>query len=153
MVDLHHSKNIITNLASLPDFLKKPMLKGETMRFFSMKDDEKKEIVNNALQVGPTIPFDNFAKLFRVWLEVLSTITEEEREELFIQYIAGVIRSPSKLIAFNLDGVFEIFLMLDSTQMEIISNTLRRVFAKISNDERNKIFLLIPEQARIKIGL
>jgi len=153
LVDLHHSKNIITNLASLPDFLKKPMLKGETMRFFSMKDDEKEEIVNNALQVGPTIPFDSFAGLFKIWLDVLSTISEEQREELFTQYIKGVIRSPGKLVSFNMDGIFEVYLALDSKQAEIIAKTLRDVFSTISEAEKNKIFLVIPEQAKIKIGL
>jgi len=118
-----------------------------------MKDDEKEEIVNNALQVGPTIPFDSFAGLFKIWLEVLSTISEEQREELFAQYIRGVIRSPGKLVSFNMDGIFEVYLALDSKQIEIIAKTLRDVFSTISEAEKNKIFLVIPEQAKIKIGL
>ena len=39
--------NIIVNLASLPDFLRTPILKKRMAEFFSMNDSEKIEIINH----------------------------------------------------------------------------------------------------------
>ena len=58
----NYAGNIIINLASLPDFLRKPILKKRMIEFFSMSEPDKSEIVNNALDAGPTIPFPNFFK-------------------------------------------------------------------------------------------
>ena len=60
--------NIIVNLASLPDFLRVPILKKRMIEFFSKDESDKKEIIYNALEAGPTIPFLNFSKLFKSWL-------------------------------------------------------------------------------------
>ncbi|MCA9820086.1 MAG: hypothetical protein KC440_04870, partial [Nitrosarchaeum sp.] len=84
------------------------------MEFFSLSEPEKKEIINNALEAGPTIPFPNFSKLFKTWLEILATLAEEQREGLFFAYIDEIIHLPQKLIVFNLDGILEIYLQLDS---------------------------------------
>ena len=73
----NYAGNIIINLASLPDFLRKPILKKRMTEFFSMSEPEKSEIINNALDAGPTIPFPNFSKLFKTWLEVLCTVSKE----------------------------------------------------------------------------
>ena len=34
-----------------------------------MNQEDKKEIIDNALQAGPTIQFDKFSTLFKTWLE------------------------------------------------------------------------------------
>ena len=87
MVGENFAGNIIINLANLPDFLRKPILKKRMIEFFSLSDAEKKEVINNALEAGPTIPFPNFAKLFKTWLKILTTLSEEQREGLFSAYI------------------------------------------------------------------
>ena len=56
----NYAGNIIINLASLPAFLRKPILKKRMTEFFLMPDSDKSEIINNALDPGPTIPFPNF---------------------------------------------------------------------------------------------
>ena len=86
MSEPNFAGNIIVNLASLPDFLRTPILKKRMTEFFSKNDDEKAEIIINALNAGPTIPFPNFSKLFKTWLEVLSTINSENREDMLRQY-------------------------------------------------------------------
>ena len=116
----NYAGNIIINLASLPDFLRKPILKKRMAEFFSMSEPEKSEIINNALDAGPTIQFPNFSKLFKTWLEVLCIISEENRLDMFSNYIKHVINSPQKIISFNLDGILEIFLSLEQTNQEII---------------------------------
>ena len=148
----NYAGNIIINLASLPDFLRKPILKKRMMEFFSMSDSEKSEIVNNALEAGPTIPFPNFSKLFKTWLEVLCAIPEENRHDMFSNYIKHIINSPQKIIAFNLDGILEIFLSLEQANQDIISISIQKVVKNLEQDSKRKLILLFPENARKLIG-
>ena len=148
----NYAGNIIINLASLPDFLRKPILKKRMTEFFSMSDSEKSEIINNALEAGPTIPFPNFSKLFKTWLEVLCAISEENRHDMFSNYIKHVINAPQKIIAFNLDGILEIFLSLGQSNQEIISISIQNVIKSLDQDSKRKLILLIPENAKNIIG-
>ena len=148
----NYAGNIIINLASLPDFLRKPILKKRMTEFFSMSDHDKSEIINNALEAGPTIPFPNFSKLFKTWLEVLCTISEENRRVMFSNYIMHIISSPQKIIVFNLDGILEIFLSIDSSNQQIISFSIQNLVKNMDDDSKKKLLLLIPENARRIIG-
>ena len=148
----NYAGNIIINLASLPDFLRKPILKKRMTEFFSMSEPEKSEIINNALDAGPTIPFPNFSKLFKTWLEVLCTISEENRHDMFSNYIKHIVNSPQKIISFNLDGILEIFLSLEQTNQEIISDSVQNVVKDLDDDSKRKLLLVLPESARRFIG-
>ena len=140
--------NIIVNLASLPDFLRSPILKKRMVEFFSLSEPEKKEVINNALEAGPTIPFPNFSKLFKTWLKILATLSEEQREGLFSAYIIEVSQYPQKLIAFNLDGILEIFLTLEENEKEIISNTIKKIINNFDEDKKRRLMLVIPNNAK-----
>ena len=148
----NYAGNIIINLASLPDFLRKPILKKRMMEFFSMSESEKSEIINNALEAGPTIPFPNFSKLFKTWLEVLCTVSEENRSIMFSNYIKHIINAPQKIIAFNLDGILEIFLSLGQSNQETIAISIQNVIKSLDQDSKRKLVLLIPENAKNVIG-
>ena len=148
----NYAGNIIINLASLPDFLRKPILKKRMTEFFSMSDSEKSEIINNALEAGPTIPFPNFSKLFKTWLEVLCAISEENRYDMFSNYIKHIINSPQKIIVFNLDGILEIFLSLGQSNQDTISISIQNVIKSLDQDSKRKLVLLIPENAKNVIG-
>jgi len=139
-------------LANLPDFLRTPILKKRMLEFFSMTEPDKREIINNALDAGPTIPFQNFSKLFKTWLEVLTTVTEEQRSLMFSKYIDEIGSAPQKLINFNLDGIFEIFLSLDSSKKEILTNSINRIISNLDENRKKKIFLIIPENAKKHLG-
>ena len=152
MSEPNYAGNIIINLASLPDFLRKPILKKRMMEFFSMSEPEKSEIINNALDAGPTIPFPNFSKLFKTWLEVLCTISEENRHDMFSNYIKHIVNSPQKIISFNLDGILEIFLSLEQTNQEIISASVQNVVKDLDDDSKRKLLLVSPESAKRFIG-
>ena len=117
-----------------------------------MSDSEKSEIISNALEAGPTIPFPNFSKLFKTWLEVLCVISEENRHDMFSNYIKHIINSPQKIIAFNLDGILEIFLSLDDSNQNIISTSIQNVIKNLDQDSKRKLILLVPENARKLIG-
>lgn len=139
-------------LANLPDFLRTPILKKRMLEFFSMTESDRREIINNALEAGPTIPFPNFSKLFKTWLEVLTTVTEEQRDIMFSKYIDEICSAPQKLINFNLDGIFEIFLSLDSSKKEILTSSINRIISNLDENRKKKIFLIIPENAKKRLG-
>ena len=140
--------NIIINLASLPDFLRNPILKKRMVEFFSLSEPEKKEVINNALEAGPTIPFPNFSKLFKSWLKILATLSEEQRDGLFSAYITEVSQNPQKLITFNLDGILEIFLTLEENEKEILSSTIKKIINELGEEQKRKMMLVVPDNAK-----
>jgi len=144
--------NIIVNLANLPDFLRTPILKKRMTEFFSMNASEKAEIINNALEAGPTIPFPNFSKLFKTWLEVLCTVSEDNRYDMFSNYFKQIMKKPQKIIMFNLDGIFEIFLQLENSKQQILSKSIKNVFEQFDEEDKRRMILLTPKMARRMIG-
>ena len=148
MSEENFAGNIIVNLASLPDFLRTPILKKRMVEFFSKDELDKKEIINNALEAGPTIPFLNFSKLFKSWLKIIANLSEEHREGMFLAYITQSLLSPEKLISFNLDGILEVFLELEENEKEIISNTIKKIIGNLNDEERKKILIMIPNNAK-----
>jgi hypothetical protein len=148
MSEENFAGNIIVNLASLPDFLRTPILKKRMVEFFSKSELDKKEIINNALEAGPTIPFLNFSKLFKSWLKIIANLSEDHREGMFLAYITQSLLSPQKLIAFNLDGILEIFLELEEKEKESISNTIKKIIGNLNDEERKKILIMIPNNAK-----
>ena len=148
MSEDNHAGNIIVNLASLPDFLRTPILKKRMIEFFSKEEADKKEIIYNALEAGPTIPFLNFSKLFKSWLKIIANLSEEHREGMFLAYIKQSLVDPEKLIAFNLDGILEMFLQLEENEKETISNTIRKIIGNLNDQDRRKILIMIPNNAK-----
>ena len=148
MSEENFAGNIIVNLASLPDFLRTPILKKRMVEFFSKDELDKKEIINNALEAGPTIPFLNFSKLFKSWLKIIANLSEEHREGMFLAYITQSLLSPEKLISFNLDGILEVFLELEENEKEIISNTIKKIIGNLNDEEKKKILIMIPNNAK-----
>ena len=141
------------SLANLPEFLRKPILKKRLTEFFSMSLSDKMEIINNALQAGPIIPFDKFSKLFKTWLEILSILSEEQRINMFTTYINEIAEHPQKIILFNLDGILEVYLSLNPVEKDTISTSVKKIIGSLEDDKKKKLFLTIPERARIELGI
>jgi len=118
-----------------------------------MEPAEKLELISNALEAGPTIPFSNFAKLFKSWLEIISGISETQRNDLFFHYITTVVQSPQKLIKFNLDGILEIFNSLDDTKKQILSLTIRNIISKLDENSKKRLLQLIPDNAKKELNV
>lgn len=149
----NHAGNIIVNLASLPDFLRKPILKKRMDEFFTLSTPDRIEIINNALAAGPTIPFPNFAKLFATWLEILATIEEEKRLGMFSAYLSEIVSNPQKLILFNLDGILEIFNGMEQPKKDTISNSIRQILAGLTDEQRRRLDLIIPQSAKVALRI
>ena len=145
--------NIIVNLASLPDFLRTPILKKRMVEFFSKEESDKKEIICNALEAGPTIPFLNFSKLFKSWLKIIANLPEEHREGMFLAYIKQSLLNQEKLIAFNLDGILEMFLQLEENEKETIAKTIQKIIGNLNEQERKRILIMIPNNAKIHLKI
>ena len=152
MAEENFAGNIIVNLASLPDFLRTPILKKRMNEFFSMNESEKVEIINNALEAGPSIPFPNFSKLFKTSLEVLCNLNEENRYDMFSNYFKEIIKKPEKIILFNLDGILEIFLKLENPKQEILVKSIKKAVKQLDSESKRKLILLTPQTARIVFG-
>ena len=148
MSEENFAGNIIINLASLPDFLRTPIMKKRMTEFFDKNEEDKAEIVVNALEAGPTIPFTNFSKLLKTWLEVLSEIANENREDMISNYFKHIILSPDRIILFNLDAIFEIFLQIDVSKKQILTSSIKAVYDRLDEESKRKINLLTPDSAR-----
>ncbi|MDE1765743.1 MAG: hypothetical protein KGI27_05615 [Thaumarchaeota archaeon] len=149
----NYAGNIIVSLANLPEFLRKPILQKRLSEFFSMSREDKQEIINNALQAGPTIQFDRFSTLFKTWLEVLCNLSEEQRRMMFDAYITEITNNPEKIILFNLDGILEVYFMLTNDQRSIISSTIKKITDSLDSESKKRISLVIPERAKKEIGI
>lgn len=153
MTQPNYAGNIIVNLANLPEFLRRPILQKRLTEFFFMSPEDKKEIINNALEAGPTIQFDRFSTLFKTWLEILCNFSQEQRTVMFTTYITEILNNPQKIILFNVDGILEIYLSLTSDQKNILSGTIKKIIDSLDNDSKRRLYLLIPEGARKEIGI
>ncbi len=118
-----------------------------------MLHSDKMEIINNALEAGPTIPFDKFLKLFKTWLEILSTLTEEQRTIMFTTYINEITTNPQKIILFNLDGILEVYLSLNQGEKDVISKTIKKIINTLEDNKKKRLLLIIPDRARIELGV
>jgi hypothetical protein len=149
----NYTGNIIVNLAGLPEFLRKPILKKRLSEFFSMSQEDKKEIIDNALQAGPAIQFDKFSTLFKTWLEILCNLSEEQRIIMLSTYISEIVNHPEKIVLFNLDGILEIYMSLSKEHKVILSSSIRKIIMSLDENSKKKIYLTIPERARKEIGI
>ena len=145
--------NIIASLASLPDFLRKPILTRRMTEFFALSEPEKQEIIDNALEAGPGVDFDRFEKLLRTWLEVLATLPPEQRTELVGAYIAKITQNPRSLIAFNMDAILGIFLALQHDCRESIATSVRDVVSGLDSRRLRVVRLVVPDTARLHLGI
>lgn len=153
MSEPNYAGNIIISLASLPDFLRKPILKKRMDEFFTLSAPDRLEIINNALEAGPTIPFPNFSKLFSTWLDILATSPEEKRTTMFSTYISEILKNPQKLVLFNLDGILEIFVSLSSEKKQTVANSIRQIISGLSDEEKKTLTLIIPQSAKAHLGI
>ena len=149
----NHAGNIIISLASLPDFLRTPILKKRMEEFYTMSVPDRQEIINNALEAGHTIPFPNFSKLFATWLGILATISEEKRRIMFSTYLSEIIKNPQKLVPFNLDGILEIFLSMEKQRQDAILGTIKSIVLGLSDADRKRLFLVMPQSAKARLGI
>jgi hypothetical protein len=143
--------NIIQILASLPDFLRKPMLQNRLKEFYAMSDADKRETISMALSAAPAIDPNILSVLFRTWLEILSEFDAEKRAIMFQTYCRQILSNPRSLEKLDFKSLTATFLSLDQKQRERITDSLHEVLLSFPN--RNEILKVVPEDSLKAIGL
>jgi hypothetical protein len=64
-------------------------------------------------------------------------------------YLKHILASPEKIILFNLDAIFEIFLQVDKEKQQILISSIKTVFDKLDDQSKRKMILLTPDSTRI----
>jgi len=72
---------------------------------------------------------------------------------MFTTYISEIVNNPQKIIHFNLDGIFGLYLSLSQNQRDILSHSLRKILNSLDNDSKKRLYLVIPETARREMGI
>ena len=149
----NHAGSIILSLARLPEFLRRPILSRRVGEFFGMPEAEKAEIVSNALAAGPGIPFPNFARLLKTWLEVMASLPAGQRAEMFGRYAAEAARRPDALAAFHIDGILAVFDSLGDDERGAIARDAAAAAAALDEGMRRRLRLVVPDRAAALLGL
>ena len=153
MSEPNYAGSIIVNLASLPEFLRKPILTRRMLEFFRMDQQEKDEVILNALAAGPGIPFPNFSRLLKTWLEILATFSEERRSEIFSRYMLHICKDPGRIVGFYLEGILEVYESLSDAERHAVSGTIRKILGSLDTESQRRIMLVIPSRSSLILGL
>ena len=148
MSEPNYAANIIVTLASLPEFLRKPMLSARVSEFPRLPKNEQVDVIHHALDASPTIPFDKFSTLLRTWLEVVSEQGAEDRRVLLEAYAGEILSNPDKLVQLHMDGIVEVFLGLEPNRQNTIITTLRMILSDMGDDDKSKLVALMPESIK-----
>lgn len=149
----NYAGNIIASLASLPEFLRKPMLTKRMAEFPGLSEEEKAEVISNALDAAPEIPFPTFAKLFGTWLQVLAEMPPAQRQDMLERYARDISAAPQRMAALHVDGILGVFLEMDASGQGAIMATVRGVIRNMEPRSRKTVLLLMPDSARAMMGL
>ena len=149
----NYAGNIIANLAGLPDFLRKPMLRMRVAEFPGLSGEEKAEVINNALEASPSIPFPVFAKLLKTWLEVVAELPPDQRRMLLGTYAGELAVAPEKSVALHVDGILGVFRELGEAERGAIGESIRQIVGGMEAEHRRRILLLMPTSAKEMLGI
>ncbi|MCA9819742.1 MAG: hypothetical protein KC440_02975, partial [Nitrosarchaeum sp.] len=64
-----------------------------------------------------------------------------------------IIHLPQKLITFNLDGILEIYLLLDAEKKRIIAQTIKNIVNSLEDKKRRRLLLVIPDNAKEHLNI
>ena len=149
----NYAGNIIVTLSGLPDFLRKPMLTRRMSEFPRLPAEEQDEIVANALEASPSIPFPVFAKLFGTWLEVLAGMDGVGRDALLAAYARGIAAAPARVAALHMDGLVGVFAAMGPAGRETLSASIRQILAGMEPEPKRRILLLMPDTVKTMLGV
>lgn len=142
----NYTENIIKILASLPEFLRKPMIRSRVNDFFNMDDEEKFAIISNVLYTLPEIEFDILSKLIKTWIEVINILDEKKRYEIFNIYASILDNNPSILSQLNIEGLKKVFEEMDESTKDRIGSSIRaaiinktNILQNLSNDVKSML--------------
>ena len=146
MSDNKAAGNIILILASLPDFLRKPMMQARLKEFFNMAEAERQETIAMALAAAPSIDPAKLSVLVKTWLEIISEFDPEKRAILFKTYSQQIMSNPGPVQKLDFPSLTNTFNSLNDRQRETIIDSLHETLFTLPN--RQAVVNIIPEQTR-----
>ncbi|MEE8132773.1 MAG: hypothetical protein V3T40_04275 [Nitrososphaerales archaeon] len=148
MSDSSIAGNILKILAGLPEFLRKAMLKSRLTEFFTLPEDEKKEIITNVLNTAPAVDFKLLSNLVKTWMEVLCEFDKDKRKAMFGVYVDVIVVSPERLAKLNVDGFISVFTSLSDDKRELLITSLNDLINDLPDDKKSDFVDAIPETVK-----
>lgn len=132
----------------MPGFLRRPILQKRMREFYALPEQERDELVRDALAAAPSVPFDVFERLFGTWLDVLAGFSEPERLEIFSRYLRQAAKSPEEIVRFHLDGLLGVLLSMEPGKRRAVCGSVRAALESLDGPERRTVEALVPGNAR-----
>lgn len=149
----NYAGNIISILAGLPEYLRKPMLKSRLNEFQHLSQDEQDDTIRNALEAGPQIPFDVFAKLFKTWLVVLAEMPDAQRSRMLECYATRMAEHPEEMVPLHTDGLLGVFLEVDPHTQQTLAASIRDVIKNMTPSNQKRLLVMMPDSAKAALEL
>ena len=149
----NYAGNIISILAGLPEYLRKPMLKSRLNDFQYLSQDEQDDTIRNALEAGPQISFDVFAKLFKTWLVVLAEMPDVQRNKMLECYATRMAEHPKEMVPLHTDGLLGVFLEVDPHTQQTLAASIQDVIKNMTPDNQKRLLVMMPDSAKAALKL
>lgn len=149
----NYAGNIITILAGLPEYLRKPMLRSRLKEFYHLSQDEQDDTIRNALEAGPQIRFDIFAKLFKTWLMVLAEMPDAQRHKMLECYATRLADHPEEMIRMHTDGLLGVFLEVDQYTQQTLATSMRDVIRDMASNNQKRLLVLMPDSVKATLKI
>jgi hypothetical protein len=144
--------NIIQILASIPEFLRKPMMRNRINDFFTLEHEDRVEMIKSVIEVLPSMDMSIVARLFKTWLELLHEFGYEKRVSLFKIYAMLLADNPSILARINLEPLVGTFNSLQQEIKSSIAADIKQVIDELDADKRMLLIKSLPKYALDAIG-
>ena len=125
--DSRMAENIIQILADLPEFLRKSMIRGRLIDFYSMVDADKHATISSSLQALSSIENAKLQQLMRTWLEILLEFQGSQITDIFRIYCEELLNNRLAIANVDIESLIDIFLSLQDWEKEKLSDCLQEV--------------------------
>lgn len=149
----NYAGNIISILAGLPEYLRKPMLKSRLNEFQHLSQEEQDDTIRNALEAGPQIPFDVFARLFKTWLVVLAEMPDVQRSSMLECYATRLAEHPQEMVPLHTDGLLGVFLETDPHTQQTLAASIQDVVKSMAPNNQKSLLVMMPDSAKAVLKL
>jgi hypothetical protein len=135
--------NIIQILADLPEFLRKSMIRGRLIDFYSMVDADKHATISSSLQALPSIGNAKLQQLVRTWLGILLEFQGSQITDIFRIYCEELVNNRLAIANVDIESLIDIFLSLQDWEKEKLSDCLQEVI--FSFPKKTEVLNIIPQ--------
>src|SRR5215212_1221210 len=121
--------NIIQILADLPEFLRKSMIRGRLLDFYSMADTDKHVTISSSLEALSS-------------LEILLEFQGSQITDIFRIYCEEILNNRLAIENLDIESLIDIFLSLQDWEKEKLGDCLQEVI--FSFPKKTEVLNVIP---------